>query len=84
MSDPNSIVSISTTPPKGLLESMAMRYDHAFGLSYGMTDEEIQAIKRDYPIMARQYYTFRERESLLTTMRQLHEEVVGKGFYKYD
>jgi hypothetical protein len=82
--DSNLVITIPTTPPKGLLESMAMRYNHSFGLSSGMRDDEILSLRESEPIMGRQYLTSTERQSLLITMRQLHEEVVGKGFYKYD
>lgn len=50
------------TPSDALLKSMALRYDHGFGL---LTDE-------------------RRREGILSTMRQLWEEVAGVGFYRGD
>ncbi len=77
-------VIVPVKPPRSLLVSMAMREDHAFGMGFGMSDEDIQKIKDEEPIMANQYYTSRERECMLSTMKQLHEEVVGKGFYNYN
>lgn len=77
-------VVVPVIPPTGLLFSMAMRSDHAFGLSGNMSDDEIEQIKKENPICAGQYYTSKERECLLRSMRQLHEEVVGTGFYKYE
>lgn len=55
-------------PSDGLLMSMALRYDHGLGLPgyYDMSDT---------PHAQR-------LESTLGTMRQLHEEVVGTGFYQ--
>lgn len=61
-------------PPRGLLMSMAMRYDHAlgapgfydqfaqFGLGHGITHAQ-------------------RLDGTLRTMRQLYEEVSGHGFY---
>ena len=51
---------LKSEPDPALLNSMALRYRHDFGL---IEDE-------------------REREAILTTMRQLWEEVVGFGFYR--
>jgi hypothetical protein len=51
--------SKSSEPDPELIDSMAMRYRHDFGLL-----EE------------------RQKESIRTTMRQLWEEVVGRGFYQ--
>lgn len=75
---------IPVDPPDGLLKSMALRYNHAFGLSNGMSDEEILETRKIFPISGKQYLTSTEKSAILSTMRQLHEEVVGKGFYKYD
>lgn len=78
------IITIPVTPPPGLLESMALRDDHSFGMSAGMADEEIENLRKESPIMGRQFLTKAERESRLRSMAQLHEEVVGKGFYRYE
>jgi hypothetical protein len=60
-------------PSPGLLMSMAVRFDHGLGMP-GYYDD---------PMFNRQGVTHAMRlENALTTMRQLHEEVVGKGFYK--
>lgn len=77
-------VTIPVNPPRDLLRSMATRYDHSFYVSEQMTDAEIEALRADHPVMGGQYLTSRERESLMTRMSQLHEEVVGKGFYRYE
>ena len=66
---------------------MAMRYNHAFGMSCELTDDEIYKERNgqgDFlgAIMARQMLTLREKEMILTDMKRLHEEVVGMGFYK--
>ena len=79
-----TLVVIPTDPSDGLLNSMAMRFDHAFGCGLNMSDDEIEKIKKENPIIKGQFYTSKEREGLLRTMRQLHEEVVGTGFYKYE
>lgn len=49
----------SSEPDPELIDSMAMRYRHDFGL---LED--------------------RQKESIRTTMRQLWEEVAGRGFYQ--
>jgi hypothetical protein len=59
-------------PPPGLLNSMAMRYRHDFG---------IDALENDGPISVG--LTAREREYVLQLMRQLYEEVSGHGFFKW-
>ena len=60
-------------PPKGLLMSMALRYDHALGCE-GYYDQEI---------FKSSGVTHKRRlESTLSTMRQLYDEVAGCGFYK--
>lgn len=81
---PVPTVEIPVMPPEGLLESMAARYNHAFGNeSGGMSDEQIEEMRRTGNLMGGQYMTSREREVTLFTMSQLHEEVVGRGFYRY-
>jgi hypothetical protein len=80
-------ITIPIDPPPGLLESMAMRCNHAFGLSTGISDEKINAMRNSDSVldkmMGGQYMTSREREALLADMRRCHEEVVGTGFFKY-
>lgn len=76
-------VVVPKKAPRELLSSMAMRYDHSFGMGCNLTDNEILEERKNGNIFANQYMTSRERESLITTMSQLHEEVVGTGFYKY-
>lgn len=73
-------VLLPTTPTKELLTSMAIRYDHSFG--FDLADDKIYQMRVEQPIMAGQYLTVREKEVVLKSMNQLHEEVVGKGFYK--
>lgn len=80
----SDFINIPVTPPLGLLESMAMRLNHAYGISKGLTDEQIEGLRNSNPIYCHTLLTSREREALLTEMRQIHEEVVGKGFYKYE
>jgi len=75
-------IRIPVKPSNELLNSMAIRYDHAFGLS--LPDEEIEIMRKEYPIWGSQYKTKREKEQILITMKQLHEEVVGQGFYRYE
>ena len=77
-------ITIPVKASAALLHSMAVRYDHSLGISEGVTDDEIIAMRKAEPIMAAMYRTSREREGLMTTMKQLHEEVVGKGFYNYE
>jgi phage N-6-adenine-methyltransferase len=85
---PPETVTIPVVPPEGLLESMATRLDHAFGLSAGMTDEQIEQMRNspnalDAAIARGQWLTSAERAARLVSMAQVHEEVVGKGFYRY-
>lgn len=81
------VVTIPVIPPEGLLESMATRADHSFGMSTELTDEQIEQARNGpdgmEAIMARQWMTTSERRARLTEMAQIHEEVVGKGFYRY-
>lgn len=77
---------IPKKPNRKLLESMALRQNHAFNApnDFG-SDEEIERARKsdDFAITARLTLTSREKESALITMQQIHEEVVGNGFYKY-
>jgi hypothetical protein len=65
--DGKQVVCIPLEATPGLLMSMAIRDDHALGMP-GYYDQPFVATKRV--------------ESALRRMSQLHEEVVGKGFYK--
>ena len=60
-------------PPQGLLESMAVRYDHGLGCE-GYYD---QPLYDSYPSHQEKW------DSTLVTMRQLYEEVSGHGFYQW-
>lgn len=71
---------VSTSPSVYLLNSMAERYDHSFFCI--VPDAEIEEIRKKSPLFGGQMLTFQEREGIIRTMKQLHEEVVGKGFYK--
>jgi hypothetical protein len=70
---PKDHVLVPVKPTDALLMSMAVRYDHGLGIP-GYYDSELFA--------ASGLTHARRLEAALTTMRQLHEEVVGKGFYK--
>lgn len=73
-----AVVPVEPTP--GLLMSMAIRYDHGLGVpGYYDSLSEAFSIKGHKGPMP----THDERlQSTLRTMRQLHEEVVGTGFYR--
>lgn len=58
-------------PPIGLLNSMALRYRHDFGLDADDTS----------PMSCGT--TPAERDAILRVMRQLYEEVSGHGFYQW-
>lgn len=60
---------VSRVPTRGLLISMAMRMDHAFGMPPDPTGLLV-GMK-----------TPAEKEAVLVDMGRLHEEVVGTGFY---
>ncbi len=65
------LVPVEPTPE--LLRSMAMRYDHGLGMP-GYYDQ---------PIFGAENVGHAKRlEATIRTMRQLHEEVVGAGFYQ--
>jgi hypothetical protein len=59
-------------PPRGLLNSMALRYRHDFGIDRDPEGGPLQCGT-----------TPEERDAILRTMRQLYEEVAGNGFYQY-
>lgn len=60
-------------PPDGLLESMALRSRHDFGLEREETGAFITA-----------GVTKKERADLLALMRRLYDEVAGNGFFKWN
>lgn len=70
---PSGWVSVPVEPSDALLQSMAIRYDHGLGLP-GYYDQPIFG--------AENVGHARRLEATITTMRQLHEEVVGTGFYR--
>lgn len=69
---PADYVLVPVEPSDGLLMSMAIRYDHGLGMDcyYDALYGEGEQKKR--------------LDAALRTMRQLHEEVVGKGFYSQE
>lgn len=70
---PEGHVVVPVKPTDALLYSMAVRYDHGLGVP-GYYDQDIFGIKG--------VSHERRLESAIGTMRQLHEEVVGTGFYR--
>jgi hypothetical protein len=67
------MVIVPKEPAPALLRSMAIRYDHGLGCPGYY----------DHPPMQRDGVTHERRlEATISTMRQLHEEVVGTGFYR--
>lgn len=70
---PEGWALVPVVPSDDLLKSMAIRYDHGLGCP-GYYDQ---------PIFGAENVGHERRlQSTLTTMRQLHEEVVGTGFYR--
>lgn len=78
----NKWVLVKTKPDEKLLISMATRYDHCFGISGICSDEEINKLRISQPLVGNCYLTSSEKKAILSQMKQLHEEVVGTGFYK--
>ncbi len=66
-------VIVPVEPTDELLRSMAIRYDHGLGVP-GYYDQRVFG--------AENVGHARRMESTIRTMHQLHEEVVGKGFYR--
>lgn len=64
-----------STPPPGLLVSMAIRMDRALGIP-GYYDQPLFAMSSQ-PIPHQQ-----QMEAAIITARQMWEEVVGQGFYR--
>lgn len=80
---------IPVKPSKELLISMAIREDHAFGIPHDFnSDEEILIAREDNlnpwrQMQAKLNLTQKEKDSRLVTLSQIHEEVVGRGFYRH-
>lgn len=68
------LTGLPNTPPPGLLMSMALRYDHALGIP-GYYD--------NLPIQLGMSHDERLK-STLSMMRQLYEEISGRGFYRHE
>ncbi len=66
-------VRVPITPSPGLINSMCIRYAHDFGVD-----------KQEIAKGVTTGWTKEEREALRTTMRQIHQEVVGTGYYRPD
>lgn len=69
----HAMVTVPTEPSPGLLASMALRYDHGVFMPADPTSSLLPVSEE-----ARA----RRINSIITTMRQIHEEVVGLGFYR--
>ena len=64
----NRIHVLPEEPAEGLLNSMAICYDHAFGVQLFNEDEE----------------KHKERQRrILVLMRKFYDEIAGYGYYKY-
>lgn len=67
---PEGYVLVKKEPSQGLLISMAVRYDHGL------------AVPGYYDMISDGVLTHDQRmKHTIDTMRKLHEEVVGAGFY---
>ena len=66
-------VLVPIEPPADMLLSMAIRYDHGLGVQ-GYYDQPIFG--------AENVGHERRMAATMTTMSQLYEEIVGKGFYR--
>lgn len=76
---PEGMALVPVKPTRGLLISMAIRSDHGLGIP-GYYDEMREHLPADHPMKS---VTHAQRmQSTMNSMRQLHEEVVGTGFYK--
>jgi hypothetical protein len=66
----------------GLLLSMALRYDHSFGI-HGPFDPEPDLASKQMAIFdqAVEYWRTRHDEPITVTDRQLREEMTGVGFF---
>lgn len=70
---PDGYALVPVSPTDGLLASMALRYDHGVFMP---------ADPRASLLPVSEEARTRRINSIITTMRQLHEEVVGAGFYR--
>jgi hypothetical protein len=68
-------VSVPLIPEPECIESMCLRYDHAFGIKKILFNIEPPRYEIDEEFN-------RRREATRVCMRQLYEEVVGQGFFK--
>lgn len=66
---PIKTVMVPAEPPRALLISMAIRYDHGLG------------VPGYYDTLGNSEAHQQRLESTISIMSQLYEEVVGKGFY---
>ncbi len=80
---PQNYILVSQKPSQGLLISMATRFRHDFMMP---SREEIQQQNQQNQIPDSPFLAFnmtqREKDNLLTSMNQLHEEMVREGFYQ--
>ena len=67
----DGFVVVPTEPSRELLMSMAIRFDHGLGCP-GYYDSPMVSNGKSHQ---------QRLESTIRIMRQLHEEVVGRGFY---
>ena len=83
-----------TTPPvilpltPGLLISMAIRYDHSFGILMGYFDSHKTLVSKQCQILDDVMVYYRRGQELsnyaMGTEAQLWEEMTGAGFYHPD
>lgn len=70
----------------GLLNSMAMRYNHSFGLmNQAQQDKLIKRMEFLYSLYAQgldNVQIEKQTQEGIATIRQLREEVIGEGFYQ--
>ncbi len=84
---PTSHILVPKIPSRGLLSSMAMSENHAFGMPVPGDDE---ILKMRGPtnvweaLVAKQDLTTAEKAGKLVTMSQLYEEATGQGFYRHE
>lgn len=80
---------IPLDPSPKLLNSMAMRMDHSFCSPQSLTDEEIEKARQQdddfaMKLTASTCMTSAEKEQVLKDMARLYDEIVGRGFYRYE
>ncbi len=84
---PPTHILVPKVPSRGLLSSMAMRENHAFGMPVPGDDEILAARKSTNvweAMVANQDLTTAEKAGKLVTMSQLYREATGQGFYKHE